>query len=108
MAACCHWEGSSCTEKEGTVVGKTTTTQFQDCGVIPHSMNGASFQSGCPGAVWASGVPSKSYCEGREGAYPWWAACCRWEESSKACVAKQVPGDRRLATGASKSGVVLV
>jgi len=96
-SACCQWEGSSCTEKEGSVAP-------QDCAAPPESMNGAAHPSGCSGAVWSNGDASKSYCEGKDGKYPWWAACCRWEGSS--CKSKQVAaGGRRLVI--SKANISL-
>jgi hypothetical protein len=45
-------------------------------------MNGPSYPSGCPGALWSSGQPSQSYCQGTEGKYLWWSSCCQWEAGS--------------------------
>jgi len=98
-SACCYWDGNSCREREGTADSETTTpaAQSQDCTALPVSMNGDSFPLGCSGAVWASGIPSMTYCTGKQGMYPWWAACCQWDESSYSCTAKQsASGGRRL------------
>jgi len=52
-----------------------------DCSVEPQSMNGPSKPKGCAGAVWTNGSPAKKYCDGQDGKYPWWAACCEWTGS---------------------------
>jgi hypothetical protein len=79
-------------------VASTTTAELHDCAALPISMNGASFPRGCSGAVWKSGSLSRSYCQGSQGKYPWWAACCRWDAISSECIAKSpAPGSRRLA-----------
>jgi len=44
-------------------------------------MNGPSKPKGCAGAVWTNGSPAKKYCDGQDGKYPWWAACCEWTGS---------------------------
>ena len=49
-------------------------------------MNGNTKPRGCPGAVFASGSPSSSYCSGASGKYPWWASCCKFENNK--CVPK--------------------
>jgi hypothetical protein len=95
-SSCCYWDGVLCKEKEGTAVVTTTTSIYYDCKDLPQSMNGATFASGCAGAVWSNGDPSKTYCEDREGKYPWWAACCKWNETSDECVSRPA-GGRRLA-----------
>merc|ERR1719486_284495 len=81
-SACCKWSGDACTEKEGTATVAPTTTLFQTCMDLPPSMNGDIFSSGCSGAVWSNGAPSKSYCQGAQGAYPWWSSCCYWDGST--------------------------
>merc|ERR1712087_720772 len=96
-STCCYWDAGACREKEGTAVVASTTTQFHDCTDLPTSMNGDSFPRGCSGALWASGEPSKPYCEGKKGTYPWWGACCQWDETSNTCTSKPAPpGGRRL------------
>merc|ERR1719487_1377907 len=68
------------------------TTESIDCAVEPVSMNGGQHPTGCAGAVWSSGSPSKKYCDGmssksEEGMkYPWWSACCEWTGSE--CIPK--------------------
>jgi len=64
------------------------TAVAPDCAAPSISMNGDSFPRGCSGAVWKSGTPSRTYCQGSQGKYPWWAACCQWDEISSACIAK--------------------
>ena len=48
------------------------------CSALPLSMNGITWPRGCPGAVFSGGSASESYCSGKDGLYPWWAACCTW------------------------------
>jgi len=76
-ATCCHWDGTTC------AIGPPPD---DECAIPPPSMNGLSYPLGCSGAVWASGDPSKFYCEGADGKYPWWATCCHWDGS--ACVGR--------------------
>ena len=61
-----------------------------DCSDLPISMNGGNYPNGCPGAVYANGEPAYAYCT--DGSYPWWTACCVWENG--ACVAAELPPDR--------------
>jgi len=58
------------------------------CLVLPMSMNGGKHPRGCPGAVWSSGSPAGSYCNGKGGKYPWWRDCCQWKDGS--CKPKSV------------------
>lgn len=69
-SACCEWDGSACNPKH---------TDDYDCSILPLSMNGASHPSGCPGAMWSNGQPSRSYCEGLGGVYALWSTCCQWD-----------------------------
>ena len=64
---------SSCLWNEFTIVLVTL-----DCTDLPTSMNGHNYPPGCPGAVWHNGDPSELYCNGKNGAYPWWSYCCYW------------------------------
>ena len=58
-----------------------------DCNILPDSMNGKNHPKGCPGAVWhGTGNPSRKYCEGDKGKYPWWKECCIWQDNE--CRAK--------------------
>ena len=57
-----------------------------DCNVLPGSMNGGKFEKGCSGAVWSNGEYSYSYCTNSAGRYPWWEACCKWQDEK--CVPK--------------------
>jgi hypothetical protein len=101
-SVCCYWDGSGCKEREGTTVAP-------DCAALPISMNGVSFPRGCSGAVWSSGSPSKTYCQGSQGKYLWWAACCQWDGISSACIAKApAPGGRRLARSAWNASEALI
>ena len=54
------------------------------CRNEPASMNAGrpgGAPKGCAGAVWwGSGSPSKSYCAGGNGRFPWWAQCCVWDD----------------------------
>ena len=61
---------------------KTCFSVTDECSDLPESMNGANFDSGCPGAVHLNGNPSKYYCDGNGyngNTYPWWKQCCIWE-----------------------------
>lgn len=71
-SACCLWSGSECKPKDEI---------SYDCAALPLSMNGPSQPSGCPGAVFSDGTPSQRYCEGKDGEYPWWSSCCKWDGS---------------------------
>jgi hypothetical protein len=73
------------------VTRKTTsegqTSSKDKCAVLPTSMNGAKYGKGCGSAVWfSSGSPSKQYCTGDNGKFPWWAECCKW--TGNKCEAK--------------------
>ena len=50
-----------------------------ECAVLPRS---GLERNGCTGAVWSSGSPSKQYCDGKDGRYPWFAKCCKWSAGS--------------------------
>merc|ERR1719291_386580 len=39
-------------------------------------------RAGCASAVWSSGSPSESYCGGGNGRFPWFAACCEWQDGT--------------------------
>ena len=50
-------------------------------------MNKKSSKTGCSGAVWSSGKPSKKFCrgqdgKGRDGKHFWWSECCYWDGNS--------------------------
>jgi len=57
-----------------------------DCDALPGSMNGPKWSKGCAGAVWGNGQPADEYCKNTNGRYPWWAACCKWENNE--CIPK--------------------
>ena len=50
-----------------------------NCNILPKSMSGKGHPKGCPGAVSGSGKPSRKYCGGDKGQYPWWKECCVWQ-----------------------------
>lgn len=58
----------------------SSATSTYDCSALPQSMSG-DYPGGCAGAVWKTGQPSQQYCEGDEGNYPWWSACCEWDSN---------------------------
>ena len=57
-----------------------------DCANEPASMNAGrpgGAPEGCAGAVWESGAPSETYCNGVDPTdagrdWKWWEVCCVW------------------------------
>ena len=66
----------------GTTVERT---QLYECSDAPVSMNGVSHPTGCAGAVYSNGAGAYRYCSGNDGQYPWYAACCIWDQSNSTC-----------------------
>ena len=60
------------------------------CNVLPNPVKpGEGYEKGCKGAMYGNnGPPSKYWCQGDNGRYPWYEKCCEWK--SNACVAKGV------------------
>jgi len=83
---CCQWKGGSCKPKPVALIQHEPS--LAKCLVLPGSMNGGKHPRGCPGAVWSSGSPAGSYCNGKGGKYPWWRDCCQWKDGS--CKPKSV------------------
>ena len=70
-------------ERDGASLGRAHSDPNGECSALPNS---GLERNGCTGAVWGSGSPSKQYCDGKNGRYPWFAKCCRWSAGS--CKAK--------------------
>ena len=88
-------------------------SEVYDCKVKPLRVDypgGQGNSTGCPGAMWMDGSPSPDYCYGyrqdastnmtRTEEFPWWAACCRWTNSTCAPLCTDL--DVRVATTSNK------
>ena len=54
-----------------------------------------SYGSGCPGAVYSNGNPSRDYCQDKS----WWKACCKWNGSQ--CI----PKDHKIIAASTHSNL---
>jgi hypothetical protein len=76
---CCKWDTGVNGAKE--CKPRTAIDDIYDCSAPVMSPNGASFNTGCAGAVWTNGKPSEQYCIGDGGLRPWYSKCCKWDDT---------------------------
>ena len=60
------------------------------CNVLPNPVKPVKgYEKGCKGARFGNnGQPSKGWCEGDNGRFPWYKKCCEWRSND--CVAKGI------------------
>ena len=70
---------------------------YHDCLKLPKAINDGQEGEGCSGAVNRNGVLDQKYCNGKSYAgeegdpvvFPWWPACCYWDDSNNMCTPKR-------------------